>query len=53
MEEEAFVRRKNIELYEKLLAETKDEAERKVLLELMRAEKDKAPPPGGRRANDC
>lgn len=50
---EEFARRKNIERYEKLLAETKDEAERKVLLKLLRDEKDKTPPPGGRRANDC
>ncbi|WIM09263.1 hypothetical protein [Enhydrobacter sp.] len=53
MGEEEFARRKNIERYETLLAETTEEAERKVLLELLRAEKDKTPPPGGRRAKDC
>lgn len=53
MGEDGFARRKNIERYEKLLAETTEEAQRRALLELLRAEKDKALPPRGRRANDC
>jgi hypothetical protein len=48
-----FIRRKNIERYEKLLAETIDEAKRKVLLDLLRAEKAKAPPPEMRPKEDC
>lgn len=48
-----FIRRKNIERYRKLLAETQDETQRKVLLELLAKEEESASPPGRRDARDC
>lgn len=42
---EKFVHRKNLALIRKRLAETKDDAERQVLLKLLAEEETKDPPP--------
>ena len=43
MKTERFVRRRNLEHYQKLLAETDDEAQRRVVMKLLSEEKAKEP----------
>lgn len=49
---ERFIRRKNIERYRKLLAETQDEAERQVIARLLAAEEKRETGETGQPAGD-